>query len=292
MATTMKDLMGLRRWALLAAGVTVMVALVLSLGATKAFADEWIGDDPYVEPSRPYVTQVNPQDGATGVSRMTNVEVTFSQAMNPYSFNGATFKLYDTASLQQIPATVSKVPDPNQQTFKLDPYGSDPGRLDPNKKYRVVVTTDVEDYSGNNMSSEKVWYFTTAPASAPSVTQVSPPDGATGVARSTNIKVTFSEPMDPASINTSTLQLRYYDVLCTSRYPDPYNPCYFSMYQITATVSKDAADPSGRTWVIDPEGLLYANKNYMVRVTTGVKDIEDGLQMSTNKEWRFKTGSY
>lgn len=124
------------------------------------------------------------------------------------------------------------------------------------------------------------------------MTAVSPQDGATGVPRNANAKVTFSEPMDPASINTSTLQVRYYDVLCTTRYYDPYNPCYFSMHQITATVSKDPTDPSGRTWVIDPASLLDANKNYMVRVTTGVRDIDDGTQMSSNKEWYFKTGSY
>ena len=67
MATTMKDLMDSRRWALLASGVTVMLALVLSLGATKAFATLLPILDPEAGPAgpdpcsgHPYVTQVSP----------------------------------------------------------------------------------------------------------------------------------------------------------------------------------------------------------------------------------------
>jgi hypothetical protein len=228
------------------------------------------------------------------------VKVTFSEAMDPTTVHGSSFKLYPANTFwgssypPSIPATVSMdTSDASGRTFELNPYGSEAGRLDPYTRYIVMVWTGVKDLDdGRSLSNAESWEFTTAPEAAPYVTQVSPPDGATGVARNTNVKVTFSEPMDPASINTSTLQLRYYDVWCPTRYPDPYNPCYFSLHQISATVSKDAADPSGRTWVIDPEGLLYANKNYMVRVTTGVRDIGDSLQMSSNKEWHFKTGSY
>jgi len=251
---------------------------------------------------------MSPQDGATGVSRTTNVKVTFSETMLSPSINGDTFRLYSQRNVcdgsgcstitERIPATVSKDPTDDYgistigKTFVLDPYGGDATRLAADTRFMVEVTTGVTADSSLHMKAAKIWYFSTAPQTIPTVTSVSPPDGATVVSRSTNIKVTFSEAMDPASINTSTLQLRYYDVLCTSRYYDPYNPCYFSMYQISATVSKDPSDPSGRTWVIDPEGLLYANKNYMVRVTTGVRDIDDGLSISSNKEWYFKTGTY
>jgi Bacterial Ig-like domain len=119
------------------------------------------------------------------------------------------------------------------------------------------------------------------------VTQVSPQDGATGRPRNTNVKVTFSEAMDPATINGSTFQLRFYDILC-----DPYTrTCNFSYQLIPATVRKDTTDTSGRTYVLDPSVTLYANKRYRVQITTGVRDVEDGLSIPSNKAWSFTTGS-
>jgi hypothetical protein len=127
----------------------------------------------------------------------------------------------------------------------------------------------------------------TSTPTAPSVTQVSPQDGATGVPRNTNIKVTFSEMMDSSTINGSTFQLRFYDVLCIDR----YNPCNFSSQLISATVNKDSTDTTGHTYVLDPTLGLYANKRYMVTVTTGVKDSNNSLYLSSPKVWYFTTGS-
>jgi Bacterial Ig-like domain len=292
MATkTMKDLMGLRRWALLAAGLTLMSGLVLGLGASEAFAYDRPEPCLYCGALGPTVTEISPPNYAMGVSRNTNIKITFSQVMDPTSVNGDTFKLYDNASSQQIPATVSVVPDTSNKTFVLDPYGSGTGRLDPNKKYRVWLMKDVANASGVRFGLDRDWYFTTANGTAPYVTQVSPPDGATGVSRSANIKVTFSEEMDPSTINTSTLQLHFYDFLC-----DRYTAtCSLYVSQQPATVRKDPTDASGRTFLLDPYGatssLLSANRRYRVTLTTGARDLEDEYALPSNKVWYFTTGS-
>jgi hypothetical protein len=290
MTTSMRTF---RNAVLLAAGVMLAMVLVYQSQASALLRDENDigGPDPTggttFADDKPYVVGMSPQPGATGVSRSTNVTVNFDRPMAAASVNESTFLLYRSDNSQLIPATVSQAPtEPLGIEYVLDPYGSGPGRLDPSTEYRVEVTTGVHDIRSRHMGHSTTWRFTTAALTAPYVTQVSPQGGATGVPRNTDVRVTFSEPMDPASMNTSTLQFRYYDVLCIDR----YSPCNFSMQQLPATVRKDAADPSGRTWVIDI-GTLSANKRYMVRVTTGVRDISDGLQMASNKEWYFTTGS-
>jgi hypothetical protein len=211
---TMKDLMGSMISMLLAVGFVIALVFLYAADA-KANSRPEPGSPGYTEdnPTYPYITQVSPGYDATGVARNSNLKVTFSEPMDPATVTGTTFRLYrgNYDSAQSTPATVSRdTSDASGRTWVLDPYGSDAGRLDANTQYMVRVTPDVRDLDdGAYMTSDKTWYFTTAAASAPYVTQVSPTNGATGVARNSNLKVTFSEPMDPTSINTSTLQLRY-----------------------------------------------------------------------------------
>jgi hypothetical protein len=268
--------MGLRVSMLLAAGVTIMLALALSLGASEAPAlcrSDCEGGSAVTSPT----VTVSPQDGAVGVSRMTNVKVTYLEAT---TLSGDTFKLYpyDTfdsncpSCSPSIPATVTGV---GGNSFVLDPYGSEDKRLDANRTYVAIAPY-------------KSWSFTTAPASAPTVTAVSPPNGATGVPTNSNIKVTFSEEMDPSTINSNTVKVTvvYY------RY-DRYTNYYQYVREVqSTTISKDPNDPSGRTWVIDPSLLLRTDSKVEVEIGPGVKDLSDGLSVSTYYRTSFKTASW
>ncbi|HJQ29829.1 MAG TPA: sulfotransferase [Rubrobacter sp.] len=82
----------------------------------------------------------------------------------------------------------------------------------------------------------------------PYLIQASPQDGATGVSRSTNTRVTFSEAIDLATINGSTFQLHFYDFLCDRSTAT----CTLYSYQIPATVRKDPTDTTGRTYLLGP----------------------------------------
>ena len=124
---------------------------------------------------------------------------------------------------------------------------------------------------------------------APTVAQVSPQDWATGVPRNANVKVTFSEEMDPNTVNGSTFQLHTFDSLFLG------GGLYYTQ-QIPATISKDPTDATGRTFLLDPYGatsttLLSANRKYRVTVTTGVRDLEDEFLPPSDKVWYFTTGS-
>ena len=69
--------------------------------------------------------------------------------------------------------------------------------------------TSVRDLAGNTLVGSSM-LFTTAVAVdnvAPTVVMVTPPDGATDVSRTAPISVTFSEALNPATVNSNSFTL-------------------------------------------------------------------------------------
>lgn len=89
-------------------------------------------------------------------------------------------------------------------------------------------------------------------ATPPTVTVSSPTAGATGVAVSANVTATFSEAMDPATINTNTIELR-----------DPGNAL------VAAAVSYDSATHIA---TLDPTGVLAPGTVYNLVAHGGTAD--------------------
>jgi len=107
----------------------------------------------------------------------------------------------------------------------------------------------------------------------PTVTSVSPANGASGVSTGTNVTATFSEAMDPATINTSTIELR-----------DPLNAV------VPATVTYNATT---KTATLDPTGPLVTSTTYTTTVkggTNGVKDVV-GNPLTNDFSWSFTTAA-
>ena len=71
-----------------------------------------------------------------------------------------------------------------------------------------ALTAIARDSSGNVKTSATVTVTVTNDTGQPSVTSVSPANGASGVAQNAFVTATFSEPMAPASISSSTFELR------------------------------------------------------------------------------------
>jgi hypothetical protein len=120
-----------------------------------------------------------------------------------------------------------------------------------------------------------VWSFTTVAAdtTAPTVTGVTPQNGATGVGRNVNVTATFSEAMDATTINGNTVQLR--------------NP---SNTLIAATVTYNA---TSRVVTLNPNSSLSSLTTYTVTIRGGstdprVKDVA-GNAMGANRTWSFTT---
>ncbi len=96
----------------------------------------------------------------------------------------------------------------------------------------------------------------------PTVKVTSPQDGATGVAVDMGVSVTFSEPIDTASVDSST---------------------FFLDGDVTG-----AFGFGGNTVTLTPDSLLAYSSPYTVTVTTGITD-NAGNELSEPFSWSFTT---
>jgi hypothetical protein len=216
----------------------------------------------------PSVDSVRPAANATGVATGANIEASFSEEMDPFTFGVNSFRLVEQGGSSSITASVAY--DAPSRTATLDPNAD----LKANTTYTATLTTDVKDKAGNALASAQSWSFTTtqvADTAQPTVEERSPLPKATNVSRDANVTVTFSEAMDPSTIDSSNIRL--------VRKADGA--------RVAASVSYDAAS---RTATVDPGALLEANTVYKVTVSTRVTDLA-GNPMASVVAWNFTTGA-
>ena len=102
---------------------------------------------------RPTITGRSPAPGATYVALNTNIDITFSEAMNPGTIDGTTIRLRRSGATEDVPAVVSYA----GLTANLNPTAS----LTPGVQYQVTVAESVADLTGNTLGSDVSWAFTT-----------------------------------------------------------------------------------------------------------------------------------
>ncbi|MCI0461139.1 MAG: Ig-like domain-containing protein, partial [Gemmataceae bacterium] len=115
--------------------------------------------------------------------------------------------------------------------------------------------------------------FTVVDVTAPTVTAVSPLNGAIEVVVTTTVSVTFDEPVDPTTVTPATFELR-----------DPAGVL------VSASVSYDAAT---RTATLTPAVSLAASTSpHSVRVRGGAAGVKDlaGNPLAADFTWSFTTG--
>ena len=214
----------------------------------------------------PTVVSTVPLNGATGVAINQAVSATFSEAMNPLTITSATFQLAAPGGAL-IAATIAY--DPTNFIVTLTP--STP--LAYNTTYTATVTTGETDLAGNAPTSNYVWTFTTATApdtTPPTVVSTIPVNGATGVPISQVLSATFSEAMNPATIDATTFMLT--------------GP---GGVGVTGAVTYVAA---GSVATFTPAANLASSTVYTATVTTGETDLA-GNALTSNYVWTFTTAT-
>ena len=112
----------------------------------------------YVAPpdtTAPTISQRTPSPNAVNVAPNGNVQVQFSEPMNPATIDGSTIRLRKQGAGSDVPASVTY----SGNTATLDPSAD----LDFNSVYTVTVAGTVADQSGNQLGADDTWSFTTAP---------------------------------------------------------------------------------------------------------------------------------
>ncbi|MCP3894566.1 MAG: hypothetical protein GY706_08040 [Bacteroides sp.] len=188
----------------------------------------------------PTVISTTPVDGAVDVPTANTISVEFSEPMDTATITTGTF-LVNNGNV-----TGSVTYDSVTQTATFDPDLD----LTPETIYTVMLTKDlindieITDAAGNVLDGNGPDGFSWSFESAipPSVNSISPSEGAVDVSITTNITVTFSEPMDGSTITTGTFLVNNGNVLGTVTYnsgaaifdPDP-DLSYGTTYTITLT---------------------------------------------------------
>ncbi len=125
----------------------------------------------------------------------------------------------------------------------------------PNAVYLYSATSafPTDSFNSSNYWVDVVFDTESGPdTTAPLVTGINPGNGASVVSTGANVTATFNEPLDPATVDANTFELR-----------DP------SLSVVAAAVSYDG--PS-RTAILDPVALLAYSTTYTATVKGGASD--------------------
>lgn len=217
-------------------------------------------------PSPP--NSVSPPNESGGICPNTVVAATFPQAMNPATLNATTFTLTGPGVTAVAGTVTHDVPN---KIFTFSPTSS----LALNTTYTATITTGAQDASGNGLASNFVWTFTTAPAACvppppPTVISVTPPDEAAGACPNTVATATFSEAMNPATINLTTFTLT--------------GP------GVTPVVGVVTLDGTNKIAAFTPSSALALSTTYTGTITTGAQD-PSGNGLASNFVWTFTTAA-
>ena len=222
------------------------------------------GANPGLAP--PTVTSETPATGAVGVCPNTAITATFSVAMEPATINATTFTV--TAGTPPVAVTGVITADLTNTIFTFTPSSA----LALSTPYTATITTGATDEYGIALATNFVWTFTTGDAPClpgpPTVVFVTPPTGATGVCPNSVVTATFSEAMNPSTINTTTFTLT--------------GP------GTTSVAGSVTYDVSSYTATFTPSSILALDTLFTATITTGVQD-PSGNALASNYVWTFTT---
>ena len=224
-------------------------------GSTDAPTDGPVG-------VRPIVTSTTPTSDAANVALNTLVTATFSKPMNAATLTMATFTLRQGTTV----LTGAVAMNTAGTSATLTPAAA----LMPGLIYTATITTGATDTVGLTLLVDYRWMFTAGTtAQPPTVTSTTPLSNAMNVAINVSPTAMFSQPMNSATINTTTFTL--------AQGATPF----------TGIVTLDVA---GTTATFNPTLDLTAGLVYTATITTGAQDT-NGMALAANYTWMFTTGT-
>jgi hypothetical protein len=220
-----------------------------------------VAQDGPAAPQSPAVAATTPVNGASGVARNTPIRATFDIPLDPATISDQTFTLRK-ADGTPVPATVSY--DESALRARLTPAAL----LDPSTSYVARLTAAVQAHDGTPLPAAVSWAFTTTGGASPQVSVTSPIDAATQVSSLADVRATFTQAMDPATVTDSSFTLHG-----------------LGAPAVPATVAYDALT---RTATLHPMQPLTAATDYTATVTTAVRST-DGTALEAPVSWSFTT---
>jgi hypothetical protein len=225
----------------------------------------------------PSVTSTIPANTAPGVAVNRKISATFSEEMNSSTLTSASFTLTGPPGATPVPGTVTYI----GRTAVFTPSNS----LASNTAYTARITAGAMDLAGI-ASLANAWSFTTganADVGAPFPTSTNPANSASGVAIDVPIRVTLSEPMDPATLNTANFAVTAGPgatlVIGTVAYDATNNTATFT--RIDHPTTPAVVHPT-------PVSNLERGTTYTATLTSDARDMA-GNALAGNVVWSFTT---
>jgi hypothetical protein len=226
-----------------------------------------------VTPNLPTV----PEDVAVPLNQI--VSATFSEPMNPATINSTTFTLTATVGAVTTPVTglVAYAAISDQLVFLPS------GGLVAGATYTATITNGAQDLAGDPLADAPyTWQFQTSAlvvVVSPEVVLTFPVDGASGVVTNPLVTATFSEAMNPLTLNPATFQLTQGKTLALGG------------TLVEATIGYD---PLSFVATLTPKAALLPSTLYTVLVTDGATDQLGnplGNAPLVPNPWTFTTGN-
>lgn len=203
--------------------------------------------------SIPAVVSTDPVNAAISVALNKVITAMFSTTMNASTVNTTTFLLKQGTII--VPGVVTYTGMTASFTPSLP--------LAANTIYTAIIATGAKDTAGNTMAGNYTWSFATG--AVPVVVSTDPANTATSVALNKKITATFSEAMNPVTLNSTTYLLKQ------------------GTTAVAGTVTY-----SGMTATFSPAVTLLPGTLYTAIITTGAQNPSDN-GLATNYVWSFTT---
>ena len=210
----------------------------------------------------PTVVSKSPAATAVDVDLNSVISVTFSENIDPLSISNSSISLSHAGIY--VGGVVSL--NGNVATFIPDQP------LAYSTEYTVTVYSGLLDLAGNALAQDEVWSFTTVAPDIilPTITQVSPQDGANDVSNNFVVSALFSEAMDPATVNASAFVIS-----------DGVN-------NITGSI---VLNGNGSTAQFYPDQPFDYSTTYTVTIAGSVTDIA-GNPLGSDYVWSFTSREF
>ena len=214
----------------------------------------------------PTVISTVPVNQATGVPTNRAIIAVFNEAMSPSTINAATFTLAGPGGAA-VTGVVTYIAAGSIATF------TPAAALAPNLVYTATVTTAAQDLQARGLAANYVWTFTAAAGpdlTPPTVIFTIPANTATNVPTNQAVTATFSEALNPATLNAASYKLQ-----------GPGGAAVAGLVTYAAV---------GDTATFTPTATLAPNTLFTATLTTMITDLA-GNALAANYVWSFTTGA-
>lgn len=219
------------------------------------------------DPAALSVIATNPAAFTDAVAINQKIIVTFSEAMNASTIDTLSFTVKGVDDIE-LSGTVSMNAASNTAIFSPD------NNFSASTLYTATITTAVKSASGKSLANNYFWVFTSGTSednTPPTVDSTQPVNGSPDFAINRNITATFSESMDPSTINQSSFTLTFDNGTSSS-----------------VMLGAVSYNDNGMVATFNPGSNLAISKMHTATITTDAQDLA-GNPLAA-KTWTFTSG--